>query len=326
MPSAAVQLTTRAFARLLQSFRPATRRTYSRMFSDFMAFLVVAGLLPSQVNVHTILAFMDYLYQNHHTPSNISNYLAGIRAYCVIYNIPTMSFRDEKIQMFIRSIKINRPLVIKNTPILTQDMLISILEVTAKLEAPQIFTALYLLAFFSFLRLSNMVPHSFKNFDGSRHLARGDIIFSYDMAIILVKWSKTLQARDKIARIHIPVLPGSSLCPVAASKRMLAMVPGSQDDPLFSICRQGSWLPLTDSIVRKHLTRIIRMLGWEHKHITFHTFRRSGASWAFQHGVPIEAIKNQGTWKSDCVWRYIHTTTHTHSDPLLQAFRLHLPH
>ena len=165
------------------------------MFSDFMAFLVVAGLLPSQVNVHTLLAFVEYLHQNHHTPLNISNYLAGIRAYCVIYNIPTISFRDEKIQMFIRSLKINRPLMIKSTPILTQDMLISILDVTAKLEAPEIFTALYLLAFFSFLRLSNMVPHTFKNFDGSRHLARGDIIFSHDMAIILVKWSKTLPYR-----------------------------------------------------------------------------------------------------------------------------------
>ena len=121
-------------------------------------------------------------------PSNISNYLAGIQAYCVIYNIPITSFRDEKIQMFIRSLKINKPLVVKNTSVLTHDMLISILEATANLEALQVFTSLYLLAFFSFLRLSNMVPHSFKQFDGSRHLARGDIIFSRDMAIILVKW------------------------------------------------------------------------------------------------------------------------------------------
>ena len=146
------------------------------------------------------------------------------------------------------------------------------------------------------------------------------------MAIVLVKWSKTLQARDKMTKIHIPVLPDSRLCPVTALKHMLAVVPGSQDDPFFSICRQGCWLPLTDSIVRKHLARIIRMLRWEQRHITFHTFRRSGASWAFQHGVPIESIKTQGTWKSDCVWRYIHTTTQPHSDPLLQAFRLHLPH
>ena len=62
---------------------------------------------------------------------------------------------------------------------------------------------------------------------------------------------------------------------------MLDMVPGSQDDPLFTIWRQGHWLPLTDTIVRKHLKRIIRKLGWEDVQITFHTFRKSGASWAF---------------------------------------------
>ena len=269
---------------------------------------------------------MEYLCHNKFTPSNISNCLDGIRAYCVIYNIPTTSFRDERIQMFIRSLKINRPLMIKNTSVLTHDMIMSILEVTAKLEAPQVFTSLYLLTFFSFLRLSNMVPHSFKNFDVSRHLARSDIIFSHNMAIIFVKWSKTMQSRDEMARIHISVLHGSRLCPVTALKHMLAIVPGSQDDPLLSIHRQGRWLPLTYSMVRKHLKRITRMLGWEHMQITFHTFRRSGASWAFQHGVPIEAIKRQGTWNSDCIWRYIHTHTKADSDPLLQAFRLHLPH
>ena len=168
---------------------------------------------------------MEYLCQNKFTPSNISNCLAGIRAYCVIYHIPTTLFRDEKIQMLIRSLKINRPLIIKNTSVLTNDMIVNILQVTAKMEAPQVFTSLYLLAFFSFLRLSNMVPHSFKNFDVSRHLARGDIISSHDMAIILVKWSKTIQSRDKIACIHTPVLPGSRLCPVTALKHMLAIVP-----------------------------------------------------------------------------------------------------
>ena len=114
--------------------------------------------------------------------------------------------------------------MIKNTSVLTDDTILNILEVTAKLEAPQVFTSLYLLAFFSFLRLSTMVPHSFKNFDVSRHLARGDIIFSDDMAIILVRWSKTIQSIDKIAHVNIPVLPGSRLCPVTALKHMLAIV------------------------------------------------------------------------------------------------------
>ena len=105
---------------------------------------------------------------------------------------------------------------------------------------------------------------------------------------------------------------------------MLSQVPGSQDDPLFFICGQGTWFPLTDSIDRKHLKRISSILGWEHKQVTFHTFSRSGASWAFQHGILIEAIKKvQG---SDCVRGYIHTTSNPVSDPLLQAFKLHLPH
>ena len=216
--------------------------------------------------------------------------------------------------------------MVRNNSILTDAMILDILEVTAQLETPKVFTALYLLAFFSFLRLSNMVPHCFCSFDISRHLTRGDIIFSHHMATILVKWSKTVQSKDKIARIHIPVLPGSRICPVIAFKRVLALVPGSQDDPLFSICRQGHWVPLTDSIVRKHLQRFICILKWEHIHITFHTFRRSGASWAFQHGVPIDAIKQQGTWNSDCIWQYIYTHTKNYSDALLQAFRLHLPH
>ena len=120
--------------------------------------------------------------------------------------------------------------MIKNVSLLTDAMILKILEATGKLEAPDVFTALYLLPFFSFLRLSNMVPHSF---DVSRHLVRGDIIFSHDTVIILVEWSKTIQSRNKIAPIHIPVLPGSRLCPVTALKLMLANVPGSQHDPLF---------------------------------------------------------------------------------------------
>ena len=146
------------------------------------------------------------------------------------------------------------------------------------------------------------------------------------MAIILIKWSKTIQCRDKIACIHIPVLPASKLCPVTTLKHVLSQVTGSQNDPLFCISRLGRRLPLTDSTVIKHLKFFTHTLGWEQLQVTFHTFRRSGASWAFQHGIPINAIKDQGTWSSDCVWRYIHTQTNTVSDPLLQAFKLHLPH
>ena len=78
---------------------------------------------------------------------------------------------------------------------------VEILEITSKFEAPLVFSAVFLLAFFCFLRLSNMVPHSFSGFDVSRHLARDNIIFSDSMAIILIKWSKTIQFRKN--KLHV---------------------------------------------------------------------------------------------------------------------------
>ena len=170
------------------------------MFADFLAFLVVTGLTPCQVNVDIILAFLEYLVD---ILANICNYLASIRTMSIIYNLPTHPFRDEKIQMFVKSVRINRPLVVKTNSIFTEKMLLDIVAATETLEFSEIFLSIYLFAFFSFLRLSNMVPHTKNGFDPSRHLARGDIIFSDNEAIVLVKWSKTIQSRDKVACVVI---------------------------------------------------------------------------------------------------------------------------
>ena len=55
-----------------------------------------------------------------------------------------------------------------------------------------VFKAVYLVAFCSFLRVSNLLPHSIKSFDPTRLLAIGDLFFSQDGVTILIKWSKTL--------------------------------------------------------------------------------------------------------------------------------------
>ena len=73
-----------------------------------MAFLVGAGLLFTQVNTMVILAFLEYLLENSFNPENIANYLAAIRAMFITYSLPTEPLRDEKIQMFVKSVKINK--------------------------------------------------------------------------------------------------------------------------------------------------------------------------------------------------------------------------
>ena len=100
-----------------------------------------------------------------------------------------------------------------------------------------------------------------KLFDSSRQLCRGDIIFSSTHAVVIVKWSKTLQDRKTFATVAIPVLGHSSLCPVAALRTMLQKVPGSNNHPLFQIHSAGRWAPLTDSMARKHLKKVSTFLN-----------------------------------------------------------------
>ena len=80
-------------------------------------------------------------------------------------------------------------------------------------------------------------------------------------------------------------------------------MPASPNDPLFTVPRHNNLVPLTDSVARKHLKNASQVLNISPT-LTFHAFRRAGASWAFDHGVPVEHIMKHGTWKSDAIWTY----------------------
>ena len=176
-----------------------------------------------------------------------------------------------------------------------------------------VFKAAFLLSFFSFLRISNLVPHSIASYDYLKQLARGDILFAHPGAHLIIKWSKTLQDNNKVKVIKIPSLHHSILCLVSALKFLLKSTPGSKNVPLFQIKCFSSWVPLTDTRLRKNLSKILNSLNLHHKNITFHSFRHSCATLDFNSNIPIQHIKSHGTWTSDAVWSYI-TQDHNASD------------
>ena len=294
------------------------------MFVDFLGFLVAAGTCHHKVNHLILIMFMQFLSENGLKPTNIANYMAAIRTKCILYDIPTTPFRHEQIQLFSKALKLDRPLQPQNSHIITTDLLHSILLVTQTLQFPVQFTALYTLAFFTFLRISNILPHSIATFDASRQLARGDVIFTDQGSNILVKWSKTIQDRTNYHTIPIPILGQSLLCLYKALKILLEYLPGTSNQPLFSISRSHGLVPLTDSVARRHLHVISQKLNIVPS-LKFHDFRRSGATWAFHNGVPLHNIMHHGTWKSDSVWKYIKSTP-TLSSPVSSTFHrfLHL--
>ena len=53
------------------------------------------------------------------------------------------------------------------------------------------------------------------------------------------------------------------------------------------------------------LKRLNIALGLNPSHFTFHSFRRSEATLAFNSHILIQSIKRHGTWTSDIVFHYI---------------------
>ena len=283
---------------------------------------MAAGLLTSQVNTHMILAFMEYLHSNAQSKSNIANYLSAIRAFHIIYGLPTASFKDERLPLFLKSIEYAAPLKPKKQYLIDIPMLHNIIQQSDNMANPLVFKALYLTCFFSFLRLSNILPHSANSFDFTRQLAHGDFIVHHQSALLLIKWSKTIQNRRDTITLPLPFLGTSPLCPIAALTNMIQAFPAEQNEPLFIIPLKHGFAPLTDSVVRKHLKAVSVALHITPP-LTFHAFRKAGASWAFHNGVPLEFIKKHGTWKSDAIHMYL-LSAPSFSSPVSQAFTRYL--
>ena len=112
-----------ASQQLSTAFRPATFRAYTRMFRDFLAFLSFVSLSLPQVATHHILAFMEYLHQSGLSPSNITNYVTAIRSMYIIHACDTSVFRDQRLPLFIKCLKINRNLQPVLPVLLDQKML-----------------------------------------------------------------------------------------------------------------------------------------------------------------------------------------------------------
>ena len=144
-----------------------------------------------------------------------------------------MSFQDQRIQLFLKSLIITTPLAPVQRPSLDVDILQKNLTHYQLLPHTVVFKALYVTCFFSFLRLSNILPHSIRTFDHTRQLAHGDFIPSHSGAVLVLKWSKTIQDRKTTQTIPLPNLGVSPLCPIAAITTMIKTIPVKPNDPLF---------------------------------------------------------------------------------------------
>ena len=311
-----------ALSRLPYALAESTNKAYTAMFRLYLAFLAFVAFTPNQVNVDIFLAFLECLVVNQVKAAQLQNYVSAIKNFSIRFSMPSHFCDHPKVHMYIKSLQKSAPVNVKINQIIDIQLLKALITCCDRTFLGDIFKTCYLLAFFTFLRLSNLVPHTVHSFNVVKHLTKGDIFFARDHATVLIKWTKTLQFANQARMIKIPML-NNIICPVAALKKCLKITPGDKNSPLFQYKTASTWLPLTDTRVRKHLQNVLKLLNLHENHVTFHSFRRSGATFAFNHNVSLQEIQRHGTWTSDCVWRYI--TEHTDAgSEVARNFALHL--
>ena len=140
-----------------------------------------------------LLCFLECLNYNQVKPSLMANYLSAIKANFNNLGLDVAIFPDIRIKYYQKAVQLSTPMNVKLKKIIDVSLLLKIVQQCNYTYMGQIFKPLYLLAFYSFLRMSNLVPHSMAAFSPLRHLAQGDIMFKPGKIVVLIKWSKTMQ-------------------------------------------------------------------------------------------------------------------------------------
>ena len=100
--------------------------------------------------------------------------------------------------------------------------------------------------------------------------------------------AKNMQNSGDMHVFQLPLLSSSILCPVTALKDIVNYLRQGKDHPLVLIPNGSGYKSLTARRDRSFLKLAVAAIGMNPKHITFHSFRRSGATRAFDNDVKLD--------------------------------------
>ena len=247
---------------------------------------------------------MEFLYANSLSYQVIHNYISSIKLAAKRFHWPIFPFSHHLVTSYLRSISINSTLPPTPRGIFYLSTLAAISRACGILDDPELFRAAFLVAFFAFLRMSNVAPHSRFKFDPLRHILRQDVVFLPPGAHILIKWTKTLQDKSAHYFVQVPALRNKVLCPVSAIHELLDSRQLSGSQALFSH-KTRPYHPVIDTTIRDSLTKVLTHLGIPLLGHGFFTFRRSGATLAYDNNIQLQHIMAHGLWRSAAVWTYL---------------------
>ena len=163
--------------------------------------------------------------------------------------------------------------------------------------------AAMLTALLCLLRKDNVCVGKANAFNVRRVLRRRDFEMSGDTVWVTLVFSKVIQFEERSHVVAMKATDGM-LCPRRALARCFERTPAEPESPAFLWRSKGKMVPMTHGVFVGEMKKLIGKIGLNPRDYSGHSFRRGGATVAFNLGVDHLLIKLQGDWVSDAYQRY----------------------
>ena len=157
-------LTQQATKRLSSTYKPKTWQPYKVMFTTFMAFCEFTSASFLDPKDTTVIAFIEFLCFNDLRISFIQNYIVAIKSQMKWFQLPIQVFEHSRVKLMLKAVEQTdkKPPIFKG--VFDVQTLVNIIWSCQLLPLTTMYKALYLLAFFGFFRISNLVLSPYCHF------------------------------------------------------------------------------------------------------------------------------------------------------------------
>lgn len=297
---------------LLDGYRPGTRKNLSTQAQSYYEFCNRYSLAPFPASTQQLNRYVTYLYlfKQLHSDS-IANYISGVRTLHELAELPAPS-SSLVTRLLLKGIKARNKVPRRQATPMDPELFLKLLPFVQFGDDLQLVAWVALLmGFHLLLRPSNLTAKSRKSFDPDINLTRRDFRMKRDIMLVHIKWTKTLQFKERKLLIPIISFTEPGLSAVKWFQFMINRIPAAPTDPAFSVPHKGVNVPLTYSQLDRVFKDWVAKAGLSGRPFSLHGLRRGGACWLDRHGVPDRVIQVLGDWKSQAFKLYIDSALQT---------------
>ena len=279
------------------TFAVNTKATYRTHRTSYLRFCSRMGYPPLPAQSAHLCQYAAFLARSL-KPSSIPGYLNIIGVLHKEFNLPNPLKDNCPLQSLLTGIRrVNGEPPSQKLPI-TPDLLLQIhsqLNLRSSIDAS--FWAICLVSFYGMLRKSHLLVKSPGSLDSSQQLLRSDFHTYSWGSLVTIRWSKTIQFRERVVQLPLPAIPGSPLCPVLAIKRAWYFTGNAPPNSHAFAYLNSPDLQLkvfSYPLFLRKLRAILQSLNLPAKDYACHSFRRGGGFLCFSSGCAYRAHQDAG--------------------------------